>query len=127
MSWVLLSLRKMELQRTHADYVAEDLQITRYERQMARRYNYDQTVIRNNQQEKLNESKQAYNSSRSEIYDKISSIKQALAQDETASASTYTDAEGKTIDDYYTELNDLKEDYEYNTNSEKTYWEDELA
>lgn len=139
MSWVLISLRKKELKRTHADYVAEDLQISRQERQLARRKSYNQTVMRNDQSQELSDLKSGYNDQRDQVNSIMTQIKDAVNQ-QNKNAGT-TDENGNTVvrinyDDYevngqnlsecQTMLDEIKEEYLEEQNDIKTYWEDEL-
>ena len=138
MSWVLLSLRKSELKRTHADYVAEDLQISREERQLARRKMYNQTCVRNDQQQELSDSKTTYNDLCDSINADIKELKNQVNQQndeagskdgdkERISYDDYTDASGHSLSEYQQMLDDAKEQYQSEINDVNTYWEDELA
>lgn len=139
MSWVLISLRKKELKRTHADYVAEDLQISRQLRQEARRKSYDQTVMRNEQTQELSELKTSYNDTRDQVNSIMDEIKNAVNEqnknigttDENGNSITkinYDDyyVNGKKLSDYQSMLDEAKEEYLEEQNDIKSYWEDEL-
>lgn len=140
MSWVLISLRKKELKRTHADYVAEDLQISRQLRQQARRKSYDQTVMRNDQADQLREAKSSYNDQREQVNSIMDQIKEAVSQQNENMGTTadngttitrvnyddYTDGSGNKLSDYQKMLDDIKEEYLEEQNDIKSFWEDEL-
>ena len=130
MSWVLLSLRKKELKRTHAEYVSRDLQISREERQMARRYQYEQTCVQNEQSTEQRDLRTQYTDKRSSLYDQIEALRKEIdAQegDNKIGSSDYRNSNGYTINDLYKQIDDLKEDFNESVNLSKTYWEDELA
>lgn len=67
MGWVVLTLRKTELKRTHADYQMDLLRISRQKRQMAREKHYNQTVTRNQQSAATRELKNIYNEQKDSI------------------------------------------------------------
>lgn len=60
MAWVTLSLRKKELKREHTNYQLRDLQISREKRKLARRKQYEQSLIQTKQKEALAPIKQIY-------------------------------------------------------------------
>lgn len=124
MGWVTLTLRKKELQRTHSDLQMEDLQISRQSRQMARQYNYEQTVVQNDQQDALSDRRQAYKSDTTSIYDQISEKRKELNN------GNLTDQEKTDINNQIEELNkdvrQAQEDYNYETNEIKTMYEKDL-
>lgn len=142
MSWVMLSLRKKELKRAHADYVAQELQISREERQASRRYQYEQTCVQNDKNQETRDAKDAYKDTRTNITDKMSALRKAASEQSDASIMTnedgtttatkvpsiadYVDTSGMTLNDYQRELDAAKEDYESQNNDIATYWEDEL-
>ncbi|MBR2069623.1 MAG: hypothetical protein IJ877_07690 [Candidatus Gastranaerophilales bacterium] len=103
------------------------MSISRQERQDARRYQYEQTCVQNDQQEELSDLRRNYTEAKQLHYDAMSNLRKQISQTEGANSSTFTDAAGKTLDDYQRAIADLKEDYEYKVNNTKTYWEDELA
>ena len=126
MAWVLISLRKAELQRLHSDYQAEELQISREERQMSRQYQYEQLLVRNEEQSTIRDLKTNYNEEKSALYDQVAEMRQA-AKDNGESSSDYTNADGKTIADIYNLINDLQENYTQDVNDERTIYEEDLA
>lgn len=67
MGWVVLTLRKTELKRTHSDYQMELLRISRRKRQMAREKHYNQTLIRNEQSSATRALKNLYNQQKDSI------------------------------------------------------------
>jgi len=125
MSWVLLALRKRELKKTKAEYTAQDLRISREERQAARRYQHENSVAQNSQRKALSDLRQTYNEQKSGLYDQIAEIRKQA--EETGQNSSEVMYDGKTIQDIYNEINDLKTQYDEDVNNEKTFWEDELA
>ena len=89
MGWVVLTLRKKELKRTHADYQMRDLQIAREQRQMSRQYQYEQSVIQGQQNEEVRDLRTSYNDQRSSLRDQLS----VLREDQSESGSSETAAE----------------------------------
>ena len=120
MGWVVLTLRKKELKRTHADYQMRDLQIAREQRQMSRQYQYEQSVIQGQQNEEVRDLRTSYNYQRSSLRDQLS----VLREDHSESGSSETAAE---IADIQSELEQLQLTYSENTNDVKTFYETELA
>ena len=120
MGWVVLTLRKKELKRTHADYQMRDLQIAREQRQMSRQYQYEQSVIQGQQNEEVRDLRTSYNDQRSSLRDQLS----VLREDQSESGSSETAAE---IADIQSELEQLQLTYSENTNDVKTFYETELA
>ena len=88
MGWVTLTLRKKELKRSHADYQMRELQISREERQMARDYHYQQTVLTNDKNQQLNDIKEQYNDQKSDIREKMDAIREAVAEANNNQAAT---------------------------------------
>ncbi len=134
MSWVILALRKQELKRAHSDYVAQELQISRQTRAEARRYHYEQLLVRNDQNEKLDELKSIYNNSKDEINDRIKALKATVDSEnegkdtkDKISYNEFYDTEGKSLAEYNTMLNEAQENYQQDVMNTKTYWEEELA
>jgi len=152
MGWVVLTLRKTELKRTHADYQMELLQISRTKRQMARQYHYEQMVARNNQSEELRALKDQYTAQRDAISSGNGATAGASGSGSYAgtlfgdSTSSGTSGSGTTIggmaditsgssasSGYQLTSADenalaaAREDYQYAVNEVKTRWEDELA
>lgn len=140
MSWVMLSLRKKELKRAHADYVAQELHISREERQASRRYQYEQTCVQNDKNDQSRELQNEYKANRSDITEKMSALRKAASEQndnstnedgnstatKVTSISDFVDNYGKTLNDYQNELDAAKEEYESQNNDIATYWEDEL-
>ena len=112
MGWVVLTLRKKELKRTHADYQMRDLQIAREQRQMSRQYQYEQSVIQGQQNEEVRDLRTSYNDQRSSLRDQLS----VLREDQSESGSSETAAE---IADIQSELEQLQLTYSENTNDVK--------
>ncbi len=134
MSWVILALRKQELKRAHSDYVAQDLQISRQERAMARQYNYEQLLTRNDQNEKLDEIKNEYNEQKENIDSLIDALKATVDGEnegkdtkDKISYNDFSDASGKSLSDYNRMLNEAQEEYQSDVMETRTYWEEELA
>lgn len=125
MSWVLLSLRKSELKRTHADYVAQDLKISREERQASRRYQYEQTLVQNGQRSALRNLQDQYKTARKSYTDSLAQAKEDLGSIDPndAQAIAYQNAE---ISRLQNEMDQLRADYESDVNDEKTVWEEDL-
>ncbi len=130
MAWVTLALRKKELKATHSYYVKRDLEIARAERQDARRYQYEQTVINNDQQEELSDLRSAYMSDRTGKREQINQLREQLSifnsKNDDTSAAQAQDINNQ-ISDLQQQISDAKETYEYDTNITKEFWEDELA
>ena len=125
MGWVTLALRKTELKRTHATYQLEDLQISREKRRMAREYHAEQVSVENDKNSQIREIQDSYNYDKQSIYDDMSALREA-AKEADESSSTY-EYNGFTLSDYQSQLDDLKENYNYQTGEAQSYWEDELA
>ena len=129
MGWVTLSLRKKELQRTHSDLQMEDLQISRTQRQMARQYNYDQTVVQNDQQDALDDLQTAYKSQTSIFYDDIKTKREelnGLDPNDSNYESEKSRIQGE-IDDLNQKIRDAQEQYNYDSNQTKELYETSLA
>ena len=126
MGWVTLTLRKTELKRTHADYQMRDLQISREKRARAREYAYEQTLANNDQNTTLRDARTIYNQDRDSLYQQMNQLRQD-AQAAGQNANTYTNTNGDTLASLQQQLDDLKENYQAETNDTKTFWEDELA
>ena len=125
MGWVTLALRKTELKRTHATYQLEDLKISREKRRMAREYHAEQVSVENDKNSEISDIKTNYDLEKQSIYDAMSDLRTA-AKEADESSSTY-EYNGQTMTDLQNQLNDLKEDYTYQTGEATSYWEDELA
>jgi len=76
MSWVLLSLRKSELKMQQSQYVARDLQISREQRQDARRYQLEQMLVRNNMRNEQNALYSDYKAKRDSINERIKALRE---------------------------------------------------
>lgn len=132
MSWVLISLRRKELKRTHADYVAQDLDISRSLRQEARRKMYEQTCIQNDQQAQLRDIKSSYKDQQEYYNSCMDALKDAAntkkeeGEVNQVDFSSFVDSNNKTLSDYQKALEDAKEEYLEEQNEIKSYWEDEL-
>ena len=138
MSWVLLSLRKSELQQLHSQYVVEELQISRQQRQDARHYQYQQIVLQNDQSKEKNEKNSSYRSARDDIRKSIKELYAELSECNAASKEgneyrdIYDNLKDKDsinaeITELQNQLSDLKENHEAEMNDIATYYEDELA
>ncbi|MBR1616901.1 hypothetical protein IJ670_02000 [bacterium] len=121
MGWVLLSLRKAELQRLHSQYQAEDLRISREERQMSRQYQYEPTLVRNEQQAELRQQRDAYNEQKSLYYDMM---KDARAQD--SGLTTGVDGSTMSSSDIYNLINDLQSEFQAEQNDTRSIYETDL-
>lgn len=120
MSWVLLALRKTELQHTHSELVYQEMQLSRESRQMARHYQYEQLLVKNDQSSALRACKSTYDATADAIREEIKTVR---------GGGTVDDGNGNslTLDDLYDLLDAAKEDYQLAVNTEKDYWESELA
>lgn len=76
MAWVTLSLRNKELKQQHAYYQMRDLQISREKRQLARRKQYENSVIQYKQNDALKPIKQKYNDIVQELNDKKEALRE---------------------------------------------------
>ena len=125
MGWVTLSLRTMELQRTHSDLQMQDLNISREQRQMARQYQTEQLMVQNEQKNEVGDLQVAYRNDRSAKYDYLKDLRTDLSDD---SLSESEKAEiNSLIEQTNQELRELQTDYQENSDSVKTMYEDELA
>lgn len=125
MGWVTLALRKTELKRTHATYQLEDLQISREKRRMAREYHAEQVGVENDKNSQTRDVRDSYNLNKQSIYDDMSALREAAK--EAGESSTTYEYNGFTLSDYQSQLDDLKENYSYESAEIESYWEDELA
>ncbi len=119
MGWVVLTLRKKELTRTHADLQMQDLQIAREKRQLCREKHYEQCVVKNAQSAELRDFKTAYNAERDSIRSQISVLQTDQKQDGVDNSLE--------IADLQRDLEDAQLDYTDNVNSTKSFYENELA
>lgn len=78
MGWVTLTLRKRELKQSHAYYQIRDLQISREERQLARRKQHETSVIQNDQQKSLQPLKTSYNEAVEKLDEKRNALNKYL-------------------------------------------------
>ena len=120
MGWVVLTLRKTELKRSHADYQKQLLDISREKRRMARENHYEQTVARNNGLLELDLAYQNYKEQSN------------IAMQDMNNAYT-TNADGtKTLDQQQYEgaqrgYTQLKEEYEHQKMMLQQEMDDEMA
>jgi DNA repair exonuclease SbcCD ATPase subunit len=121
MGWVTLTLRKKELQKTHSDLQMQDLQISRTQRQMARQYDYEQTVVRNDSQDKMSDLRNNYKADTASIYDSIKTKREELnALD--PKAANYESEKARIqaeIEAYNEDLRKAEEEYQYENNELK--------
>ena len=119
MGWVVLSLRKKELQRTHADLQMRELQIGRESRQLARQKMYEQSVIQADQNEETRNFRTDYNQKVKDLRGQISDLRN---DEKTNDADNSAD-----IAKLQQELSDAQLDFQQDTNETKSFFETELA
>ena len=127
MGWVTLSLRTMELQRTHSDLQMQDLNISREQRQMARQYQTEQLMVQNEQKNEVGDLQVAYRNDRNAKYDYLKDLRVDLADNQKNGDTDAVAEINSLIEQTNQELRELQTDYQENSDSVKTMYEDDLA